>query len=1181
MFSGLHLQDGTAIEIDAVPFAAGGEASLHRIRKPAHLSGHLAKIYRSERLNDERRQRVKYLAANRPHVEDTNGHKVLIWIESLILTSGGIVGFTMHEVAGLPLERLCHSGHMKSLHADWRKFDWSSSEWQGARVKLCFNIAAALHNLHSLGRYVLADMKPENIIVRTNGLLSLIDLDSVGVIENGRLLFTPPVATPDYTPPEGRDMARGAEAATEAWDRFSLAVILYRVLCGIHPFTGSCLPPYENCCSCVDKMQAGLFPHSPHVRRTYRVVPPPHGRFAQLKPAVQSLFLRCFGDGHGNPRLRPSASEWCEVLMRRRLPSIKRRAIALNAEDYKPTPPVYRPLLGIPLPDGIIVPEMPSRTLRQVLKYLANPSERTRWRQLQQQRAAASGAVAHLRETVVHFNDKTLQINKSIKNDVQRAHALHRDLEGTYNGLLKEIEGVPAALRDEEARELSQIAATTDAEIENIEQEELRLKSRDWRDQCQKDILQLEVARRRLVESRAAADAEVARIRSQRGSERLSLEKAFHNECARRSAPSIAQTNDIGRQISEMEGAVVRERNERRRRIRHGLLSASLQSRRIAEVAARLRWDSYVDPLGIVDALHRAGIRSAADFMGIGRNGVFTLAGNRYIKIPGIGPARGKVLANWRAREFAAACDSITEAKIDALESEEIAEVMRTINSLRHKLKLLNERIAVECASVTEAYRQRGDAAKQQMAAEVVSAQARGAQSAKTLGDNVHNLQSRVDAMRLQDEAEVRAQMVRLTARREEAEKRWNAALRVSEEKYSSKHGAMVKDFQDRFARARLNADGQLNAIRSKVESAEANWHAEWREAIRLASVAKNARDERINEYMNSLRAFVHPTAEVRSPHYGWLRRSALFCAVGLSTTAVGIILYLSFSGRFAIDPGATQARDVARGMQGLGQQTGHKGLSRTVGVQVVPRADNSSVPAASGAPAQGLDRARSVLEPNATTIARTDTDPGVLNNTRGIIQQNMLADTAYVRIASTVTNSRIRVRMAGVDQEVREGVFRIKPGVKVDLTVYAVGYRERAIRIGPFVAGSTNAISVPLERISSGLRVIAVASTGDVPTSAVLTFFPGRQGVPSGTSSTGRTLRVEIPFVASGLRYTGDIHLVASFPGYECTDSTQGVALVDGAVTTVTFEVTNRSTSEQAGSVYKGWPIRRARLTQ
>jgi hypothetical protein len=145
--------------------------------------------------------------------------------------------------------------------------------------------------------------------------VSIVDTDSVEVIEDGRCLYAATVATPEYTPPEYyRGIKPGKVCIENSWDRFSLAVILYKILLGVHPFAATSHPPYDQCNSLGDKIKMGLFVHHPDKKKCFKVVPPPQLDFFKLGDNIQQLFMRAFATGHLYPNKRPTAAEWCQAI---------------------------------------------------------------------------------------------------------------------------------------------------------------------------------------------------------------------------------------------------------------------------------------------------------------------------------------------------------------------------------------------------------------------------------------------------------------------------------------------------------------------------------------------------------------------------------------------------------------------------------------------------------------------------------------------------------------------------------------------------------------------------------------------------------------------------------------------------------------------------------------------------
>jgi serine/threonine protein kinase len=311
-------KSGIWVTLSAKPFAGGGEGNLYKITKPKELRKYVAKLYHSHKLTPVREEKINYLAAYPPvqSDENTGAHNSVIWVKDTLYDNGKFVGFIMPYTEGEKLEILCTPKIPKKLRREWARFDFKkSNKALDMRLKLSFNICAAIHQVHSIERYVLVDMKPDNIVIQTNGLVSIVDTDSVEVVEAGKSLFDAPVATPEYTPPEHYRKLDYDPTEREAWDRFGLGVILYKLMFGIHPFAASSGAPYEQLTTLHDKIKHGLFVHHPAKKSSFKIIPPPHKAFYKLEKSLQDLFFRCFIDGDENPDLRPSAEEWCAAIL--------------------------------------------------------------------------------------------------------------------------------------------------------------------------------------------------------------------------------------------------------------------------------------------------------------------------------------------------------------------------------------------------------------------------------------------------------------------------------------------------------------------------------------------------------------------------------------------------------------------------------------------------------------------------------------------------------------------------------------------------------------------------------------------------------------------------------------------------------------------------------------------------
>ena len=207
-----HLSDGTHIIIDTNYIGEGGEGGVYEIISPQKFRHSVAKIlFPNKQIEIERRYKVDYMVKNPPtETKDQSGHSFLIWPEHLLFENNQFVGFLMPRADGVLLEEFSstelgyypYPRHNERLGQEWLRFDRKNPDSLNLRIKLCSNIARAIHSLHSSGHYVIGDLKPQNIMVLPNGLVSILDLDSCQIVEQGNVRFESRVSTPEYNPPE-------------------------------------------------------------------------------------------------------------------------------------------------------------------------------------------------------------------------------------------------------------------------------------------------------------------------------------------------------------------------------------------------------------------------------------------------------------------------------------------------------------------------------------------------------------------------------------------------------------------------------------------------------------------------------------------------------------------------------------------------------------------------------------------------------------------------------------------------------------------------------------------------------------------------------------------------------------------------------------------------------------------
>jgi serine/threonine-protein kinase len=108
---------------------------------------------------------------------------------------------------------------------------------QDRAIRIAIEVLEALEYIHENG-VVHRDLKPENIMVDANDNIKLIDFGIAGDSAARRLTyanFTATLGTADYISPEQAKGKRGDGRS----DVYAMGIILYEMLTGKQPFTGS------------------------------------------------------------------------------------------------------------------------------------------------------------------------------------------------------------------------------------------------------------------------------------------------------------------------------------------------------------------------------------------------------------------------------------------------------------------------------------------------------------------------------------------------------------------------------------------------------------------------------------------------------------------------------------------------------------------------------------------------------------------------------------------------------------------------------------------------------------------------------------------------------------------------------------------------------------------------------
>ena len=329
------------IDVKDDPLGKGGQGAVYNIITSQYKDDYCIKIY----LRDAQKayEKIKYMVTHPPKNIKDNPSFRICWPVALVYdTSKKFVGYMMplafpkgHDLTILSVYKSKPLSQIKRYkkYTEWHnKYELDTTEGIKNRIMMLKNVAVALHRIHETGRYVLVDLKPENIDATGTGKVSIMDTDSIQISEGGRILHPATAFTPDYFAPEGKELQKCKRPFSLQCDYFAAAICFYQILTGTHPYSGTVLKhPYDKCTELSDCIANGLFAYG----EKSRYISFPQGfnlqqNFFNLPAEVQALFKRAFGSSSAN---RPSMEEWGRVFH-----SIVTQGITVKGSSVKRAP---------------------------------------------------------------------------------------------------------------------------------------------------------------------------------------------------------------------------------------------------------------------------------------------------------------------------------------------------------------------------------------------------------------------------------------------------------------------------------------------------------------------------------------------------------------------------------------------------------------------------------------------------------------------------------------------------------------------------------------------------------------------------------------------------------------------------------------------------------------------------
>jgi hypothetical protein len=296
----LWLRNGTKLNLNG-KIAAGGEGRIFSLGDdPSKAAKVYYKIDPGKALKLEAMLKA---VPDDPSVEK-RGQVSLCWPQDLVVSAQGeTVGFLMPL-----LDTTTHHAVALLWNPEDRAEIAPGFTWKHLCVAAS-NICSLVELIHGKN-HVIGDLNEENILINGRAVATVVDCDSMQIRdpESGKV-FRSTVTREAYISPGllGKSMSEIDRTIQD--DYWALGVLIFQMLMeGQHPTNGIGYPEERD-----ERIRRGLFP----LLGEPGFAPPKYTPPIEILPeSIRQLFIRCFRDGHGNVKARPSAFEWrCELQM--------------------------------------------------------------------------------------------------------------------------------------------------------------------------------------------------------------------------------------------------------------------------------------------------------------------------------------------------------------------------------------------------------------------------------------------------------------------------------------------------------------------------------------------------------------------------------------------------------------------------------------------------------------------------------------------------------------------------------------------------------------------------------------------------------------------------------------------------------------------------------------------------
>jgi DNA-binding helix-hairpin-helix protein with protein kinase domain len=280
------------IELSLGPeYKRGGEGIVYHVTQDFFPFAMVAKIYHPKLRDNSRRSKLQIMIGHPPKQQDT--HIAVAWPIHILYVNNEFCGYTMPYIHDAII--IHHLMNFPTIRRYSHQFMYGVS----------MNVAHCVYAIHQAG-HVIGDINERNFLVNRNALVTLVDSDSIQ-ISDGHHVLRCDVCVPEYTPAELHGVDLSVTNRSVNHDYFGLAVILFQLLVGRHPFAGRPINT-QIVSERVDLfcIRNNIFPY---ITNPSFIPPPCMPDLYHLPTSLQDFFIRAF-----TTLDRPTAKDWVSAL---------------------------------------------------------------------------------------------------------------------------------------------------------------------------------------------------------------------------------------------------------------------------------------------------------------------------------------------------------------------------------------------------------------------------------------------------------------------------------------------------------------------------------------------------------------------------------------------------------------------------------------------------------------------------------------------------------------------------------------------------------------------------------------------------------------------------------------------------------------------------------------------------